>query len=160
MQSGHTQLPARSKPPRRFGKSMHQHRDLPGGAPQLKLVPHSSHTSLSMSHLITSWLYKPVQWNGQSQTTFNWRLAISTPTQMANPSFVMKISPASAKTDGKNLMTENFSQFFGQFLLRLVRCWVISLMPLSPAGFSKTPQMALLRAWWNGRHNGLKIRGP
>jgi hypothetical protein len=47
MQSGQTQLPARSKLSRRFGKSMHQHFDLPGGAPQLKTVPHSSHTSLS-----------------------------------------------------------------------------------------------------------------
>jgi hypothetical protein len=47
-QSGQTQLPARSKLPRRFGKFMHQHLDLPGGTPQLKLAPHSSHTSLSI----------------------------------------------------------------------------------------------------------------
>ena len=47
-QSGQTQLPARSKPPRRFGNDMHQQSSLPGGAPQLKLRPHASHTRLFM----------------------------------------------------------------------------------------------------------------
>ena len=47
-QSGHTQLPARSKLPRRFGNDMHQQRSIPGAAPQLKLVPHSSHKRLLM----------------------------------------------------------------------------------------------------------------
>ena len=48
MQSGHTHFPARSKLCRMFGSSMHQQWSLPGGAPQLNLVPHSSQVSFSM----------------------------------------------------------------------------------------------------------------
>ena len=51
MQSGQTHFPARSKDCRILGNSIHQQWALPGGAPQLNRVPHSSQTSLSMSLL-------------------------------------------------------------------------------------------------------------
>ena len=146
MQSGHTQLPARSKLPRRFGKSMHQHRDLPGRAPQLKLVPHSSHTSLSMG--------------SPNITPFARACAIGRP---KSNNFCVTISGFSLVTDGQSqflirkhlaVSTANWSKLndrkifaiFGEFLLRLVRCWAISLVLLPPAGFYKLQQTALLRA--------------
>jgi hypothetical protein len=49
-QSGQTQAPARSKPPRKFGKSIHQQRTFPNGAPQLNLVPQCSHISFSIEN--------------------------------------------------------------------------------------------------------------
>jgi len=48
-QSGQTHWPARSKLPRKFGKSMHQQRSLPAGAPQLKRTPQSSQTNFCIT---------------------------------------------------------------------------------------------------------------
>jgi hypothetical protein len=49
-QSGQTQAPARSNPPRKFGKSMHQQQSFPTGAPQLNLVPQCSQISFSIKN--------------------------------------------------------------------------------------------------------------
>jgi hypothetical protein len=49
-QSGQTQAPARSNPPRKFGKSMHQQRSFPTGAPQLNSVPQCSQISFSIKN--------------------------------------------------------------------------------------------------------------
>ena len=42
-------------------------------------------------------------------------------------------------------LQKNFA-IFGEFLLRLERCWAISLVLLPPAGFYKLQRIALLRA--------------
>ena len=70
MQSGHTHLPARSKLCRIFGSSMHQQWSLPGGAPQLKDVPHSSQTSLFMS-ASARWIQKPAPCQTIMQALWN-----------------------------------------------------------------------------------------
>jgi hypothetical protein len=54
-QSGQTHWPARSKLPRKFGKSMHQQRSLPTGAPQLKRTPHSSQTNFCITAPFYDW---------------------------------------------------------------------------------------------------------
>jgi hypothetical protein len=42
--------PGKSNPPRKFGKSMHQQRSFPTGAPQLNLVPQCSQISFSIKN--------------------------------------------------------------------------------------------------------------
>jgi hypothetical protein len=49
-QSGQTQTPARSNPPRKFGKRIHQQQSLPAGTPQLNLVPQCSQISFSIKN--------------------------------------------------------------------------------------------------------------
>ena len=146
MQSGHTQLPARSKLPRRFGKSMHQHRDLPGGAPQLKLVPHSSHTSLSMGSPNITLIIQACAMGRPKSNNFCVMITGFSLVTDGQPQFLMRKHLAASTTNWSKLNDRKIFAIFSEFLLRLVRCWAISLVLLPPAGFYKLQQMALLRA--------------
>ena len=53
---------------------------------------------------------------------------------------------AVSNTNWSKLNDRKIFAIFGEFLLRLVRCWAISLVLLPPAGFRKLQQIALLRA--------------
>ena len=65
---------------------------------------------------------------------------------MASPSFLMRKHLAVSNTNWSTFNDRKIFAIFGEFLLRLVRWWAISLMLLLPAGFYKTQQIALLRA--------------
>jgi len=65
---------------------------------------------------------------------------------MASPGFLMRKHSAVSTTNCSKLNDRKIFAIFGEFLLRLVRCWAISLVLLPPAGFYKPQQMALLRA--------------
>ena len=65
---------------------------------------------------------------------------------MASPGFLMRKHSAAITANWSKLTDRKIFAIFGEFLLRLVRCWAISLVLLPPAGFYKTQQMALLRA--------------
>jgi hypothetical protein len=65
---------------------------------------------------------------------------------MASPGFLMRKHSAASTANWSKLNDRKIFAIFGEFLLRLVRCWAISLVLLPPAGFRKLQQIALLRA--------------
>tara|TARA_B100000900_G_scaffold235674_1_gene200076 strand:+ start:89 stop:286 length:198 start_codon:yes stop_codon:yes gene_type:complete len=65
---------------------------------------------------------------------------------MASHGFLMRQHSAISAANWSKLNDRKIFAIFGEFLLRLVRCWAISLVLLSPAGFRKLQQTALLRA--------------
>ncbi len=65
---------------------------------------------------------------------------------MVSLGFLMRKHSAVSTANWSKLNDRKIFAIFGEFLLRLVRCWAISLVLLPPAGFYKTQQMALLRA--------------
>ena len=65
---------------------------------------------------------------------------------MASPGFLMREHSAVCTAKWSKFNDRKIFAIFGEFLLRLVRCWAISLVLLPPAGFRKLQQIALLRA--------------
>ena len=65
---------------------------------------------------------------------------------MSSPGFLMRKHSAASAANWLKLNDKKIFAIFGEFLLRLVRCWAISLVLLPPAGFYKLQQTALLRA--------------
>ena len=66
--------------------------------------------------------------------------------QMASHGFLMRKHSAISTANWSKLNERKIFAIFGEFLLRLVRCWAISLVLLPPAGFYKLQQTVLLRA--------------
>jgi len=65
---------------------------------------------------------------------------------MASPSFLIRKHSAVSTANWSKLDDRKNFAIFGEFLLRLVRCWAISLVLLPLAGSHKIQQIALLRA--------------
>ena len=65
---------------------------------------------------------------------------------MASLGSPLSVNPAVSTVKWSKLNDGKIFAIFGEFLLRLVRCWAISLVLLPPAGFRKLQQIALLRA--------------
>ena len=56
---------------------------------------------------------------------------------MASLGFLMRKHSAVSTANWLKLNDKKIFAIFGEFLLRLVRCWAISLVLLPPAGFYK-----------------------
>ena len=65
---------------------------------------------------------------------------------MASLGFLMRKHSAVSTANWSKLNDRKIFAIFGEFLLRLVRCWAISLVVLPPACFHKLEQIVLLRA--------------
>ena len=65
---------------------------------------------------------------------------------MVSLGFLVRKHSAVSTADWSKLNDRKIFAIFVEFLLRLVRCWAISLVLLPPAGFRKLQQIALLRA--------------
>ena len=140
-QSGQTQLPARSKLPRKFGNDMHQQSSLPGAAPQLKLVPHASHTRLSMIPPSPIFYMPPVLY-----MTSLWcrsRKVKSTVSDRMPKTWQAQKMPA----DSLQNLSDKTLFDFGAFLSRYWRCWAISL------GLSPLPVFWTYGKWISCGHN-------